>query len=238
MAGSVDPGGGAPSGGSGELGRAGNLRGRGGVHTSNERGTPDLDTGPDDTELLARVRGGDRDAYSVLVRRHAPVAVRTAALLGAGGDAEDIVQEAFVKAYAALDRFRVGEPFRPWLLRIVANETRNSHRAAGRRAARERRSWERTEPLLRGRTDDPTDPAEAALSRERQDALVRGLAGLSPAHRQVVTCRYLLDLDEAETAAVLGWPRGTVKSRLHRALAKLRAALEPEPTSTTEVTRG
>ena len=162
------------------------------------------------------------------------MAVRTAALLGAGGDAEDVVQEAFVKAYAALDRFRTGEPFRPWLLRIVANEARNSHRAAGRRAARERRSWERTEPLLRAR---PDDPAEAALSQERQDALVRGLAGLSAAHRQVVTCRYLLDLDEAETAAVLGWPRGTVKSRLHRALAKLRDQLAAEP-STTGVTHG
>ncbi|MCW2851069.1 MAG: polymerase, sigma-24 subunit, subfamily [Nocardioides sp.] len=181
------------------------------------------------------MRGGDRDAYSVLVRRHARVAVRTAALLGAGGDAEDVVQEAFVKAYAALDRFRIGEPFRPWLLRIVANEVRNNHRAAGRRAARERRSWERTEPLLRAR---PDDPAEAALSRERQDALVRGLARLSPAQRQVVTCRYLLDLDEAETAAVLGWPRGTVKSRLHRALARLRGALESERPGATEVTRG
>jgi RNA polymerase sigma-70 factor (ECF subfamily) len=180
------------------------------------------------------VRGGDRDAYSVLVRRHAPVAVRTAALLGAGGDAEDVVQEAFVKAYAALDRFRAGEPFRPWLLRIVANEARNFHRAAGRRAARERRSWERAEPLLLAR---PDDPGEAVLSRERQDALVRGLAALSPPHRQVVTCRYLLDLDEAETAAVLGWPRGTVKSRLHRALARLRDVLASEPSST-EVTRG
>ncbi|GAA4371283.1 RNA polymerase sigma factor RpoE [Nocardioides caricicola] len=165
------------------------------------------------------MRDGDRDAYAELVRRHAPVAIRTAALLGAGGDAEDVVQEAFVKAYGALGSFRPGAPFRPWLLRIVANETRNLHRGAGRRTARERRSWAEAEPLLLAR---PDDPAEATLSRERQDALVRGLAVLSPAHRQVVTCRYLLDLDEAETAAVLGWPRGTVKSRLSRALARLR----------------
>ena len=60
---------------------------------------------------------------------------------------------------------------------------------------------------------------------------MQGLAGLSPEHRQVVTCRYLLDLDEAETAAVLGWPRGTVKSRLHRAVARLagRAGHRGEP---------
>jgi RNA polymerase sigma-70 factor (ECF subfamily) len=190
-----------------------------------ERGKPNLDTGPDDADLLARVRDGDRDAYAELVRRHAPVAMRTAALLGAGADTEDVVQEAFVKAYAALDRFRPGAPFRPWLLRIVANEARNLHRAAGRRAAREQRCWTRTEPLLLTR---PDDPAEAALSQERQEVLVRGLAGLSAPQRQVVTCRYLLDLDEAETAAVLGWPRGTVKSRLHRALARLRDVLDDD----------
>ena len=95
--------------------------------------------------------------------------------------------------------------------------------AAGRRAARELKAWERAEPLLLGSTDDPE---RSALDADRRADLVRGLGLLSDAHRQVVTCRYLLDLDEAETAAVLGWPRGTVKSRLHRALKHLRADLE------------
>ena len=138
----------------------------------------------DDLAVLARVRAGDRDAYAELVRRYAPVALRTAALLGAGPDAEDVVQEAFVKAYSALGRFREGAAFRPWLLQIVTNETRNLHRSAGRRAAR-----------------------------------------LSEVHRQVVVCRYLLDLDEADTATVLALPRGTVKSRLHRALRELSSEL-------------
>ena len=133
------------------------------------------------------------------------------------------MQEAFVKAYAALGRFRKGAAFRPWLLQIVANETRNLHRAAGRRAARERSVWERTEPLLM--TAEADDPATAVLSQERRAQLVRGLSQLSEVHRQVVTCRYLLDLDEAETATVLGWARGTVKSRLHRALRQLADAL-------------
>ncbi len=166
---------------------------------------------------------GNRDAYAHLVDRHAPVAVRTAALLGAGADAEDVVQEAFVKAYAALGSLRPGAPFRPWFLRIVANETRNLHRAAGRRSARERRSWERAQPLLLA---EPEDPARRLLDTERRAVLVRGLDALSPDQRAVVTCRYLLDLDEAETAAVLGWPKGTVKSRLHRALRRLREGLE------------
>jgi RNA polymerase sigma-70 factor (ECF subfamily) len=176
----------------------------------------------DEAELVARARAGDPDAYAGLVRRHAPVAVRTAALLGAGADAEDVVQDAFVKAYRTLGRFRTGAPFRPWLLRIVANETRNLHRSARRRKERERRAWEATEPLLLS----ADDPARAALSRDRRAELVRGLGSLSEPHRQVVTCRFLLDLDEAETAAVLRWPRGTVKSRLHRALARLRDELD------------
>lgn len=173
--------------------------------------------------VLARVRAGDRDAYAELVRRHAPAAVRTASLLGAGPDTEDVVQEAFVKAYTALGRFRDGEPFRPWLLKIVVNETRNLHRSAGRRRARERQAWERTMPLLA--TADTDDPPGAALSGERRSELVRGLSQLSATHRTVVTCRYLLDLDVAETATVLGWPEGTVKSRLHRALRSLKAVV-------------
>lgn len=157
------------------------------------------------------------------------MAVRTAALLGAGADAEDVVQDAFVKAYRSLHRFRRDAPFRPWLLRIVANETRNLHRSAGRRTAREQRAWEVTVPVL-----IEEDPADVALSRDRRAELVRGLGALSAPHREVVTCRFLLDLDEAETAAVLGWPRGTVKSRLHRALARLRDELV---TTGTEVGR-
>ncbi len=119
------------------------------------------------------MRAGDPDAYAALVRRHAPVAIRTAALLGAGADAEDVAQEAFVKAYGALPRFREGAPFRPWLLRIVANETRNLHRAAGRRSAREQRAWAAAEPLLlHGNGQEVPD---AVLGSVRREALVAGL---------------------------------------------------------------
>ena len=126
-----------------------NLLAPSGVDTTRDGGNGDrISADREDAEVLARVREGDRDAYAELVHRHAPVALRTATLLGAGADAEDVVQEAFVKAYGALGRFRDGAAFRPWLLRIVANETENLHRSAGRRAARERSAWERTEPLL------------------------------------------------------------------------------------------
>jgi RNA polymerase sigma-70 factor (ECF subfamily) len=189
-----------------------------------------------DGEIVARVRAGNREAYAELVRRHAPVAVRTARLLGAGTDADDVVQEAFVKAYASLHRFRDGAPFRPWLLSIVANETRNLHRSAGRRAARERTAWERTAPLLVRGPDDA--PAAAVLSNERREQLVTELGRLGEQYRQVVVCRYLLDLDEAETATVLGIPRGTVKSRLSRALDQLARTVAAPQDATTRTTGG
>jgi len=223
-----------PLGQSRELDGRWNLRGAAGVDTERDTGSGDQISAEPDADVLARVRRGDRDAYAELVRRHAPMALRTASVLGAGSDAEDVVQESFVKAYAALAQFREGAAFRPWLLQIVSNETRNLHRAAGRRASRERSAWERSEPLLVAAAVD--DPERAALSRERRAQLVRGLGRLSVVHRQVVTCRYLLDLDEAETAIVLGWPRGTVKSRLHRALRQLSQTLEPLAPARDDVT--
>jgi RNA polymerase sigma factor (sigma-70 family) len=87
----------------------------------------------DDDVLVRRARDGDVHAYEQLIRRYAPIAHRTAVLL-AGADADDAVQEAFVKAYLALDRYREDAPFRPWLLRIVANEARNRRRAEHRSA--------------------------------------------------------------------------------------------------------
>ena len=182
------------------------------------------------------MRRGDPDAYAALVRRHAPAAVRTATFLGAGADAEDVVQEAFVKAYRALDRYREGSAFRPWLLRIVANETRNLHRSAGRRAAREAKAWEQVAPLLAGGRGGPAAPGGSAATTPSSPwsapsagpSWCAALGRLATPYREVVTCRYLLELDEDETAAVLGRPRGTVKSRLHRALRALEADLRAE----------
>ncbi|PUA79090.1 RNA polymerase [Nocardioides currus] len=166
--------------------------------------------------MVAHARAGDPDAFAVLVRRHAPMAMRTAALLGAGANAEDVVQDALVKAYGSLGRFREGRPFRAWLLRIVANETRNAHRSSTRRSARE----QRTPP------PELLDPVGEVVHREEKQRLLDALDRLPVTLRAVVTCRYLLELDEAETAEVLSVPRGTVKSRLSRGLARLRVELD------------
>ena len=159
-------------------------------------------------------------AYEELVRRYQDVAVRTAYVISPDGDAEDAAQEAFVKAYAALHRFRSGSPFRPWLLRIVANEARNRRRSAGRRAGLALRAAE-------GRPSDDAAPSpeSAVLARERRAILLAALSELRDDDREVISARFFLELSEAETAEALGIPRGTVKSRLSRALGRLRGQL-------------
>ncbi|MFJ8975847.1 RNA polymerase sigma factor [Streptomyces sp. NPDC102282] len=176
-----------------------------------------------EARVIARVRAGDAEAYAQLVRAHTGVAMRAAVAFGAGADAEDVVQAAFFKAYRALGRFRDGAPFRPWLLRIVMNETRNTVRSAGRaRAVAGRQAgYQGADPVI----PDAADPVVAALAQERRTLLTAALDELSEEQRQVVTCRYLLEMGEAETAQTLGWPRGTVKSRLNRALRKLERRL-------------
>ena len=174
----------------------------------------------DDAELITRARSGDRDAYGMLVRRHERIAFRTAYVVcGDAAEAEDAAQEAFVKAYRALDRFREGAPWRPWLLKIVVNEARNRRRSAGRRehlAVRAARDATVTEAA-------PAD-VTALLHAERGE-LAQALARLEPAQREVVILRHVLDLSEEDTAAALGCRRGTVKSRLSRGLARLREDL-------------
>jgi RNA polymerase sigma-70 factor (ECF subfamily) len=174
-------------------------------------------------QLITRARDGDRDAFGMLVTRHQQVAFRAAYVLcGDAAEAQDAAQEGFLKAYLALARFRAGAPFRPWLLRIVGNEARNRRRAAGRRAVVELRAA-RLE--LAGPMDDPETAVDAAADRR---ALLAALEALPEDHRLVVTCRYLLQLSVEETSAALAIPEGTVKSRLARALDRLRELLDEE----------
>ena len=173
---------------------------------------------------MERARRGDSAAYEALVRAHQDIAFRTACLFaGSAADAEEAAQEAFVKAWRALPRFRPDAPFRPWLLAIVANEARNRRRAAGRRAGLALRAAQE-----RVSGDAAPSPETTALTRERRDALLGGLAALDERDREVLVHRFLLELGEDETAAALGIRRGTVKSRTSRALDRLRAVVGEE----------
>lgn len=178
----------------------------------------------EDAELVELARKGDVRAYGTLVERHRDLAFRAAYLIVRNAaDAEDATQDGFVKAYYALGRFRAGEPFRPWILRIVTNEARNRRRSAGRRERLELRLGERGD-----REDAAPSPDAAASLGEARAALIRALETLPERDRMVIGYRYLLDLSEAETARALGVRPGTVKSRLSRTLRRLRAALPPE----------
>jgi len=184
----------------------------------------------EDATLVERARQGDVDAYDVLVRRYQGVAMRAAYLvLGNAAEVEDTTQEAFVKAYYALARFQAGRPFRPWLLRIVVNEAHNRRAADDRRATLALRV---AATHLAGEAS--LSPEAMALRAERHTALLRALATLSVDDRLVITARYFLELSEAEMAEALDCPRGTVKSRLSRALGRLRATLGGDATSDDE----
>jgi len=171
----------------------------------------------DEAGLVERARSGDLDAWETIVRTHQGLAFRTAYLLtGNAADAEEAAQDGFVKAYRALGRFRDGAPFRPWLLRIVANEARNRRRSAGRRTGLALRA-------AAASGDAAPSPEAAAVAAERTDELLEALGRLDERDREVLVHRFLLELGEEETATALGIRRGTVKSRTSRALERLRA---------------
>lgn len=175
-----------------------------------------------ESRLVAAARAGDTQAYEALVEEHQTIAFRTAYLITcSAADAEEAVQDGFVKAFRALGRFRPDAPFRPWLLRIVANEARNRRRSAGRRERLALRAAE--DPLSGGAVPSPE---AVLLESEQRSQLLEAVNGLREEDRLVIACRYFLGLSEEETAEALDWRRGTVKSRLSRALGRLRERME------------
>ena len=172
---------------------------------------------------VRRARDGSAVALDELFRAHWPAAHRAAYLIvHDSAAAEDIAQEAFLAALRALDRFDRRRPFGPWLHRIVVN------RAIDWTRMRKYRREVRLEPAAieagTRESDGRADLAVAGLS----DALT-ALAALSAEHRAVVVLRYLLEYTPAEIAKALDLPRGTVNSRLRRALDRLAGAYREEP---------
>jgi len=177
---------------------------------------------PTDGELFTRAQRGSQVAYEEIVQRYQDIAFRTAYVItGSAADAEDAAQEGFVKAYRSLATFRTGAEPRPWLLRIVANEARNRARSAGRRQHLELRLAERFRP-----GDAAPSPEAAAVAAEDRRRMLDHVNALPDDDRLVIANRYFLELSGEETAAALGIPEGTVKSRLSRALARLRQRME------------
>jgi RNA polymerase sigma-70 factor, ECF subfamily len=175
----------------------------------------------DDIALVERARNGDVNAYEALVQQYQQLAFRVAyQVTGDAADAEDAAQEAFVNAYYALGRFRPGAPFKPWLCRIVANEARNRRTSAQRRTVLAQRAL-----VAQSSGDSAQSPEAAAEAGEFRSTIVAALRRLRGEDRLILAYRLFFDLSEAEMAEALDCPRGTVKSRLSRALARLRAVL-------------
>mgnify|MGYP001306441319 CR=1 FL=1 len=175
----------------------------------------------DDAGLIAATKDADTAAFGVLVRRYQEVAFRTAYLIVRdAGAAEDVTQEAFVRAHRALGGFRASEPFRPWLLRIVTNLALNEVRSRKRRSGLLERMG-----FAVGSGSAPA-PEVIALETERQRMLWRAICELPEDDRVVLFLRHFMELPEREIAEVIGKAPGTVKSRLHRASERLRGVIE------------
>ncbi|HEX6385804.1 MAG TPA: RNA polymerase sigma factor [Anaerolineae bacterium] len=185
------------------------------THTVSERDENEAD-------LIVRARQGDERAWEQLVRQHQEPVFRLAYLvLGTGDAAEagDIAQESLIRAYLKLDQYDEERPFRPWLLSIAANLARNRRRSLGRYWAAVQRLWQASpEPVSTNRYEE----------REKAQALWMAVRRLRPAEQEIIYLRYFLDLSEAETATALEVAPGTVKSRTHRALKRLRLVIERE----------
>ena len=172
-------------------------------------------------EWIESARRGDASAFEELVRRYQEIAFRTAYLVvGDADEARDAAQDGFLRAHAALGRFRVGAEFRPWLLRIVANAARNRRRSASRRADLALRAFRDA-----ASGDAAPSPEVLLLAEERRRELLAAVNRLRAEDRLVIALRWFLELNEDEMAGVLHCPRGTVKSRLSRAITRLRAVI-------------
>ena len=182
-----------------------------------------LDEASDD-ELVRRARTGNRPAYGELVRRHQAAALRLAAgVCGSTEEARDIVQDALVKGYRSLDRYRGDAPVRSWLLRIVANDAKNAIRTRVRRIGRE----DRYDTLHRASGGGDVVGDQVA-DRDESARLLALLARLDHRDREILACRFVAGLSEGDTATTLGIPIGTVKSRASRALGRARELLAEE----------
>lgn len=176
----------------------------------------------EEAELLRAAQGGDPAAFSELVRRYQRAVYRVAfALTRNAGDADDLAQETFVRAWQALGRFRVGEPLYPWLARIATNLAFSLFRR------RRRRPETPLEPLVEaGRQwGVEEDPADEVARAERERQLREAFTDLKPEHQAVLALRVVEEMSYEAIAATLRVPIGTVMSRLSRARTELRARL-------------
>jgi RNA polymerase sigma-70 factor, ECF subfamily len=169
-----------------------------------------------EADQISLARQGDEKAWVALVQQHQAALFRLAYLMvGDADEAADVAQEAFIRAFYALDRFDSARPVRPWLLQIAKNLARNRRRSMRRYLAAVGRWWQ----ALPSQEEGPT---VAAVRTQEAQALWQAVQQLQMSDQEVIYLRYFLELSVADTAMTLGVAEGTVKSRLARALGRLR----------------
>ena len=172
-------------------------------------------------DLIRRAKTGNRDAAGELLSAHATQAYRLALhIVRNQADAEDATQTALVRAFANLRRFDEQRPFAPWLLRIVGREALKVLRAERTRLA----FWQRHAQVAQSQETVES----AVMVRVEHEELWRAVNRLKDDDRLVLTLSFFMGLGEADVAEALGIKRGTVKSRKHNALGRLRALVERE----------
>ena len=175
----------------------------------------------DDPTLIRRAASGDAAAWEPLMQAHQEAVFRLCyLLLGDPDDAEDVAQETFLRAWNHLKRFDPTRPLRPWLLSIASNLSSNRRRSAGRYLAALTRAF-REEAA-------PVNIEENNMQSTQANDLWKAVQTLHMSDQQIIYLRYFLDLSVQETAQVLGVAEGTVKSRLNRAIEKLRKIIQQD----------
>jgi RNA polymerase sigma-70 factor (ECF subfamily) len=174
-------------------------------------------------ELIRKCATGDARFYEPLVRAYEPAGLRMAvAMMGNGEDAEDALQEAFVKAYGTLHRFDPGRPFGPWFFQILRNQCRDMLRS---RSAKFR--MEALDERVESRpADQESGPERTRQRNAARELLWKGLECIGDEHREILVLKELQGLRYGEIAQLLEIPEGTVASRLFHARQALRLALE------------
>ncbi|WP_420628783.1 RNA polymerase sigma factor [Candidatus Leptofilum sp.] len=171
-----------------------------------------------EANLIRQAQQGETAAWETLVRQHQEAVFRLAyLLLRDAHEAEDVAQEAFVRAFVALDKFDGERPFKPWLLQITRNLAKNRLRSLSRYWAMIKQYWQQ-EPV----------PEPDSMTQDESVQLWQAVQRLRPNAQEVIYLRYFLEMSEQETAVALNIPAGTVKSRLHRALKQLKVVIEAD----------
>lgn len=173
-------------------------------------------------EVIKRAVAGDAAAYEQLVQQHQAAVFRFAYLIL--GDAQDVAQDTFIRAYRQLRRFDTARPLRPWLLQIAKNLARNHQRAAGRYLTALQRAF-----MLRPPQAYAGASAETQVEQRGDvQALWDAVRQLPVPDQEVIYLRYMLGISTQETADILDIQPGTVKSRLSRALDRLREVIQDD----------